>query len=76
MRIGQRLRALEQRKVAERKHVIKEADPGLVVITARAVDIERDGDLGLAGLAGDGGAAHGLIRRWNGAGIGRGGALD
>jgi hypothetical protein len=42
------------------QHVVEEADPGLHVIGALAVEIDGDGDLGLGGLAFDAGLAHGL----------------
>ena len=41
------------------EHVIEEADAGLVVINPGAVEIDGDRDLGLGGLAGDVGCAHG-----------------
>ena len=35
------------------EHVVEEADAGLVVVPAGAVEVERDRERGLGGLAGD-----------------------
>src|SRR5690606_3320438 len=42
------------------EHVVEEANPGRHLMRAGAVEIDGDGNLGLVGLAGDGGSAHGL----------------
>src|SRR5690606_36971946 len=44
------------RKLIE--HVIEEADAGRHFMRAGAIEIDRDGNLGLVGLAGNGGGAH------------------
>ena len=55
------------------QHVIEEADAGLVVVGAGAVEVDLDGNIGLGGLAGDLGSAHPIFlvvrrayRRWRG----------
>ena len=40
------------------QHVVQKADAGVDVALAGPVQVEGDGDLGLAGLAFDGGGAH------------------
>ena len=40
------------------QHVIQKADAGIDVAVAGAVQVEGDGDLGLAGFAFDSGSAH------------------
>ena len=41
------------------EHVVEEADARIDIAIARPVEVERDGNLGLARLAFDGGSAHG-----------------
>ena len=45
------------------QHVIQKADAGIDVGLARPVKVQGDGDLGLAGLALDGGGAHAISFR-------------
>ncbi len=41
------------------QHVVQEADAGIDVGVARAIEVERDGDLRLAGLSFHRGGTHG-----------------
>ncbi len=41
------------------QHVVQKADAGVDVGFAGAVQVQRDGDLGFAGFAFDGGGSHG-----------------
>ena len=51
---------VDHRMAAEAlEHVVEEADAGIDVAIARAVEVEGDRDLGLARLAFDGRRAHG-----------------
>ena len=43
------------------QHVVEKAHAGAVVVGARPVEIDLDGDVGLGGLAMDAGTAHGRI---------------
>ena len=54
---------VDQRMAAELvQHVVEKADAGRHAVRPGAVEVDRDGDLGLIGLAGDAGGAHGGLR--------------